>query len=179
MPNDDEWVRLQAAKGRACGSCRLCCKLVGVEVLDKPPGTWCQHACSKGCGIYETRPDECRKYVCLWLAGFFEDEDRPDRTRVLPSLHGTEESPYFVLYEALPGASDRGRGKKIFTALWQTGVATAVKRTGTDEGTLHTRVGTAAARSVSEMKDGDIAKVSFGPIDEETFERVRALRKRV
>ena len=29
--------------GRACGSCTLCCKTMGVDELAKPPGVWCQH----------------------------------------------------------------------------------------------------------------------------------------
>lgn len=53
---------------RKCGSCTLCCKLVGVKSLDKPPNKWCTH-CDKsgGCKIYESRPDDCREFSCAWL----------------------------------------------------------------------------------------------------------------
>lgn len=50
-----------------CGECRLCCKLMRIHELDKPPYTWCGNACSKGCGIYEDRPQSCREFECIWL----------------------------------------------------------------------------------------------------------------
>ena len=54
--------------GRACGSCSLCCKLVGIEALNKPPGKWCPHCKpGTGCTIYGSHPDECRDFSCLYL----------------------------------------------------------------------------------------------------------------
>lgn len=56
----------QAAK--SCGECGLCCKLMGVGALDKPPGRWCRHFGKRtGCAIYPSRPDDCRVFNCLWL----------------------------------------------------------------------------------------------------------------
>ena len=53
---------------RECGSCTLCCKVMGVNALDKPPGTWCVHCdIGKGCTIYETRPQGCRNFQCGFL----------------------------------------------------------------------------------------------------------------
>ena len=69
--------------GRACGSCSLCCKAVGVEELDKPIGVWCRHcAKGKGCGIYETRPASCRVFMCQWmLSEGLGPEWKPDRAK--------------------------------------------------------------------------------------------------
>ena len=54
--------------GKACGSCTLCCKVIAVEDFNKPPGVWCVHCVrGKGCGIYETRPAECRTFFCEWM----------------------------------------------------------------------------------------------------------------
>jgi len=54
--------------GRACGTCTLCCKLIAVTDLAKPPGEWCPHCVrGKGCGIYPTRPTECRTFFCHWM----------------------------------------------------------------------------------------------------------------
>ena len=46
----------------------LCCKVMGVLELDKPPVTWCSH-CSvgKGCAIYSARPASCAAFACAWL----------------------------------------------------------------------------------------------------------------
>jgi hypothetical protein len=76
---------------RACGTCTLCCKVMAVQALDKPVGTWCQHcAPGAGCKIHPTRPQECRTFSCLWLADpKFPENLRPDRTKVVFALeHG-------------------------------------------------------------------------------------------
>ena len=54
--------------GRDCGTCTMCCKLIAVEALSKAPGSWCPHCVrGKGCGIYQTRPAECRTFFCHWM----------------------------------------------------------------------------------------------------------------
>lgn len=54
--------------GRNCGTCTMCCKLLAVPPLEKPRGKWCEHCVQgTGCGIYETRPEECRAYYCAWI----------------------------------------------------------------------------------------------------------------
>ena len=51
--------------GRQCGTCTLCCKLLGIKEIDKPDWTWCKHCKpGRGCGIYETRPGPCQKFYC-------------------------------------------------------------------------------------------------------------------
>ena len=77
-----------------CGSCNLCCKVLGIAEINKPRDTWCPH-CDKGkaCRIYDTpaKPKECTAYNCLWLATqSLEDPTlrmperfRPDRTKVV------------------------------------------------------------------------------------------------
>lgn len=66
---------------RGCEDCTLCCKVLGVEELDKPAGRWCRHCdVGKGCTIYEQRPQECRDFRCLFLAvETFPEEWRPNR----------------------------------------------------------------------------------------------------
>jgi hypothetical protein len=68
---------------RECGECTLCCKLMTVVDLNKPAGTWCPHCTSRGgCGIYETRPQECRDFVCAWLQSDALDEQwKPSRCK--------------------------------------------------------------------------------------------------
>jgi len=41
---------------------------MGIASLDKPAGAWCPHCRpDRGCSIYQTRPVECRNFVCGWL----------------------------------------------------------------------------------------------------------------
>jgi hypothetical protein len=70
---------------RSCGTCTLCCKVLGVLALQKPEGTWCQHCITgRGCGIYETRPEECRSFGCLWLSDpNFPAALKPERSKVV------------------------------------------------------------------------------------------------
>jgi hypothetical protein len=61
-------VPQSAPPTRDCGECTLCCKLLGIESLDKPAGVWCAHCKpSRGCGIYESRPQDCRNFICGYL----------------------------------------------------------------------------------------------------------------
>lgn len=57
----------QLVEGRSCDGCTLCCKLAEVKALAKPMGILCRHCePGRGCTIYETRPDECRVFYCLY-----------------------------------------------------------------------------------------------------------------
>lgn len=63
-----------AAAARACGTCTMCCKVYLIEDLAKPAGKWCAHcAIGSGCRIYDTRPQQCRAFDCVWVQG----EDLP------------------------------------------------------------------------------------------------------
>ncbi len=75
--------------GRACGTCTLCCKVMGVKQIDKPAGKWCRHcAPGKGCLVYDTRPEECRTYVCGWLQwSELGLEWKPERSKVILGIH--------------------------------------------------------------------------------------------
>lgn len=74
-----------AARERSCGTCTLCCKVMIVPELAKPSGRTCQHCVAKtGCGVYQTRPDSCRQFACLWLLEpTMPHRLRPDQTKVV------------------------------------------------------------------------------------------------
>lgn len=87
---------------RSCGSCSLCCKVMGVQdpALEKPVGVWCEHAQKgRGCGIYSTRPSACRDFKCLWLGAEFGrfPQFRPDKIHGL--LTPTSDGKNFVVHE--------------------------------------------------------------------------------
>ncbi len=69
---------------RECGSCTLCCKLLGVKELNKPQGEWCKHCdIGKGCKIYDSRPNECRNFTCMWIVGMLPEEMKPDKVHAV------------------------------------------------------------------------------------------------
>ena len=46
-----------------CTLCGACCVAPDIAALDKPLGVRCEHLGADNlCGIYETRPDICRRY---------------------------------------------------------------------------------------------------------------------
>jgi hypothetical protein len=81
----------EAAAGKVCGSCTLCCKVLCITTLQKARGVWCKH-CSPGvgCQIYSRRPDECRKFFCIWLVDpRLGPEWRPDHSKIIVTASGS------------------------------------------------------------------------------------------
>src|ERR1700686_1993314 len=70
---------------RSCGDCSLCCKVMRIAALDKPPGSWCKNCRpGSGCTIYTERPQECRDFVCLYLINAeLGDEWRPSQSKIV------------------------------------------------------------------------------------------------
>ncbi len=70
---------------RSCGSCSLCCKVIGIRSLGKPPGQWCPHfARGSGCSIYGEAPSECRQFQCFWTLETLQGEEwKPDRCKLV------------------------------------------------------------------------------------------------
>ena len=73
------------ASGRACGDCTLCCKVMAIEELAKPAGSWCgQCRPGHGCLAYDKRPAECRSFSCLWLLNDRLDERwKPNKSKLV------------------------------------------------------------------------------------------------
>lgn len=71
--------------GKDCGSCMMCCQILDIPELNKPPGPDCPNCMAGGgCRIYASRPQVCRDFECEWL----RERDlgpmlRPDRSRVV------------------------------------------------------------------------------------------------
>jgi hypothetical protein len=73
---------------KTCGACTACCELLEASEIDKPAGTRCRHCIVGGCGIYQHRPDSCRKFACGWLmVPALPDELRPDRCGFITLPH--------------------------------------------------------------------------------------------
>ena len=70
--------------GNSCGDCTVCCMALNVEEIGKKAGILCEHCTPKGCGIYETRFEVCRGFLCGWrMVPQLGDDWRPDRSGVL------------------------------------------------------------------------------------------------
>lgn len=83
-PEDADRARdvIRDLSGRECGDCTLCCTTFPNREQKRRGMVKCEHACG-GCAIYDSRPNECRAFMCFWLLGMFRDRDRPDRMGVV------------------------------------------------------------------------------------------------
>jgi hypothetical protein len=72
-------------KGRTCGTCTLCCKVLKIPETDSAKGDWCaQCAVGKGCRIYEERPQRCRDFMCGYLVwDAVPDHWHPAKSRIV------------------------------------------------------------------------------------------------
>lgn len=105
---------------RHCGDCTLCCKVMAVEALAKPAGTWCSHCGpGHGCTIYQTRPDECRQYSCLWLTDtWFGEHWKPSRSKLVLTL-----SEDGIEIRCDPGFPDAWRREPLYSEITQLAAA--------------------------------------------------------
>lgn len=63
----------------------MCCFVLAVHELGKPPGTWCKHCPTRrACAIYDRRPQECRDFNCGWLTSTAIGEEwNPRKSRIV------------------------------------------------------------------------------------------------
>lgn len=92
----------------SCDGCTVCCEVMGVEELNKRKWEKCQHA-GIGCHIYETRPQSCREFQCMWLQGLVGDEStRPDKLGLMFRLDDDRFlGRVIVCHEVYPGALEK------------------------------------------------------------------------
>lgn len=134
-----------------CGSCSMCCKLMGIKELNKPAGEWCQHVCKgKGCSIYEDRPLSCVEYKCLWLMSQDEEfkwpiEARPDKSKVVLSLNTQENGSETVVAHVDPNHPDA----------WEKGIVYELIKIATQVGRVVIGLGLQNEKIMLERK-GDV-----------------------
>jgi hypothetical protein len=112
---------------RSCGTCTACCFIHAVVAVPTAAYRWCRHCTpGVGCGVYATRPDECRGYHCAWRLGFGTDDDRPDRRGMVIDLEVAGERPVIHVWRPLYEQARRlGSAARM---------ATEIRRTLVDEG---------------------------------------------
>jgi hypothetical protein len=65
-----------------------------IDEFAKPAGTLCQHCTGTGCGIYETRYDVCRGFLCGYrMLPALGDVWRPDRSGIMIRMLEPETVP--------------------------------------------------------------------------------------
>ena len=118
---------------RICGGCTLCCKVLEIPELGKPINVWCPFCdIGRGCKIYPSRPQSCKKFLCGWLQDPIIPESlRPDQCGVV-----IEKLPGYSVHLALmdpirPTAWMGPEIRSVLDAYVKTGIAILV---GTGKG---------------------------------------------
>lgn len=111
MPKD-----MGALPNRNCSGCGLCCVLLRIEELDKPPMIACVNCeAGGGCRIYPDRPTECRQFYCGYLLDPALDERwKPSRSKLLVSF---DEYPYAVAIHVDPAFPDAWRAEPFHSKI--------------------------------------------------------------
>lgn len=70
----------KAIASRSCGDCHACCDVgLSVPEISKPADKSCVNLNTTGCKIYDTRPQGCRDFYCMWRQGMGRLMERPDK----------------------------------------------------------------------------------------------------
>lgn len=107
----------------------MCCKLLSIDVLEKPRGQWCPHCDQKrGCKIYADRPEPCRSFHCGYLRiPFLGEEWKPSRSKILVNF---EEKSKRIALHVDPARPDAWKQEPYYATIkaWS---ANAVRDGGT------------------------------------------------
>lgn len=105
---------------RPCGECSACCTALGVHEIGKGEYVRCDHICEGGCAVYDTRPQSCRTYQCLWSTmppDRMSDEFRPDRLGIIVEITENKIGKAIVAREVIAGTMDDREGP-AFQLVW-------------------------------------------------------------
>ncbi len=144
--------RIRTPKGdepvRPCGSCTRCCTNMAIEELDKPIDVDCSFLHPDGgCAQYETRPQSCRDFECLWRKGLGSSYLRPDKAGVMFCTTSNGSALVGLVEPGRKGAWKRGEARDV--AKWH--VDNGVPVFIVDDGKRYTFM-----PKKSHMKDADL-----------------------
>jgi hypothetical protein len=107
---------VEVVPGRNCHGCTLCCKMLRVEELNKPPLTWCALCDAKaGCKAYEERPSECRAFYCGYLLdSALDDRWKPANCKLIVTF---EEHANEILIHVDPDRPDAWRKEPFYSQI--------------------------------------------------------------
>jgi len=100
---------------RSCAGCTLCCSLLSVAELDKPPMVRCVNCAASGCRIYAQRPTECRQFYCGYLLKEQLDQRwKPSQCKLIVVF---DEHPYCVAIHVDPAFPDAWRKEPFYSQI--------------------------------------------------------------
>ena len=110
------------ASTRSCDGCTLCCTVMEVRELEKPPFAPCAHVTVGGCGVWSRHPGSCKAFACLWRGSdsLLPPDLFPADCGFMAALDTSETWPTVVKVctdPRRPDAWDTPRNRALFGAL--------------------------------------------------------------
>ena len=113
---------------------------MAIPELNKLKDAWCDHVIKKrGCGIYDTRPQSCRAFKCLWLQDpHLPSEWKPNKSRFVMVgesktelvVHVDSNSPGAWRHEpylsGLRAMAERGQARGVLVVIIEGGKSTVL-----------------------------------------------------
>jgi hypothetical protein len=104
----------------------MCCKIMQIPDFAGKPNDhdWCKHARPKnacgGCAIYNSRPQECRDFLCMWLLDArIPDYWFPAKSKIVIASHladpSTGSGPAYIAFIVDPAYPNRWREEPWFS----------------------------------------------------------------
>jgi hypothetical protein len=92
---------------RNCGECNVCCIIAEFTVqehgFDKKTYNRCpkltDNICESQCTIYDNRPKQCAEFTCLWIDGFGNEEDQPNKNHLLTCVRTFNNGTWIIAIE--------------------------------------------------------------------------------
>ena len=155
-----------------CGTCTACCRIFDIPELEKPAGKWCEHCeIGRGCSIYDSRPQMCRDYECLWLQAqqkgnfpLMGPEARPDKCKVVFTPTTNETIIAAITMPHAPDAWMRGAAKNVVEQLVRGGMAVVA---GTPTSTRRTMIDKDGTHEVRLTEPDPVTGMQYNIQDEE------------
>ena len=110
------------ASTRTCDGCTLCCTVMEVRELEKPPFAPCTHRAAGGCGVWGEHPGSCKAFACLWRGSdiLLPPDLFPADCGFMLALDPAETWPTVVKVcsePTRPDAWDTPRNRRLFSRL--------------------------------------------------------------
>ena len=84
---------------RECGDCNMCCKLPEIPSVNKKSYAWCNNCdVGNGCKVYESRPQKCKEFVCLYVCGLTDLKPNKCGFFMFPESEQSTTHKIFTMY---------------------------------------------------------------------------------
>ncbi len=112
---------------RRCGTCSLCCTVMGVKELGKEKDVKCELLTPMGkCSIYGEHPASCKEFQCLWLQGLLPSYMQPNRVQAVATSTDEGTNLVFHVPRSERGNWKRGKFREYLTFLASKGIVSII-----------------------------------------------------